>query len=140
MIRVLIADDHKLFREGLSLLLNAAPDMQIAGEARDGREAVELAQRVQADVILMDIEMPKLNGFQATQQLVREGSPAKVLMLSMRTDEQDVRDAARCGAKGYLIKNCGREELVQAIRLVHHNQPAVSPEVARFFSVPPGNS
>ena len=140
MIRVLIVDDHKLFREGVNLLLMAAPDVTIVGEARDGQEAMELAQRVQPDVILMDIEMPKLNGFQATQQLVGGGSAAKVVILSMRTDENDVRTAACSGAKGYLVKNCGREELISAIRLAHQNQPAVSPEVARFFLAQPGNT
>ncbi len=134
MIRVLIADDHKLFREGVMLLLMAAPDIAIVGEARDGHEAVELASRLRPDVILMDIEMPKLDGLQATRQLAAGDHAVRVLMLTMRTDEKDVRGAARAGAHGFLIKNSSREELVQAIRLVHQGQRVVSPSVAQFFS------
>ncbi len=131
MIRVLMVDDHQLFREGMRLLLKKAQDIQIVGEARDGQEAVELAQRLRPDVILMDIEMPGVNGFQATQQLTAAGNPAQILILSMRTDERDMHQATQSGAKGYLIKNISREELIEAIRLVHKNRPVSNTGIAR---------
>ncbi|OGO34046.1 MAG: hypothetical protein A2Z03_10320, partial [Chloroflexi bacterium RBG_16_56_8] len=93
MIRVLVVDDHQLFRQGLQLMLLKANDIQIVGEARDGKEAIELAQSVQPDVILMDIEMPGMNGLEATETLKAMGHPARILMLTMKTDERDVRAA-----------------------------------------------
>lgn len=134
MIRVLMVDDHQLFREGMRLLLKKAEDIQIVGEARDGQEAVAVAQRLQPDVILMDIEMPGMNGFQATQELTAAGNPAQILILSMRTDERDVRQATQSGAKGYLIKNIGREELIETIRSVYMNRPRSGPVVAQSSS------
>lgn len=135
MIRVLMVDDHQLFREGLRLLLKKAQDIEIVGEARDGQEAIAQAEQLRPDVILMDIEMPGVNGIQATQRLTTAGTRAQILVLSMRTDERDVREAAESGAKGYLIKNISREELIEAIRSVHKNKPVASPSIARFFSV-----
>jgi DNA-binding NarL/FixJ family response regulator len=133
MIRVLVVDDHLLFRQGLSLLLSQAKDIQIIGEARDGQEAVELAQRLNPDVILMDIEMPRVNGLRATEQLTTSKHPARILILSMKEAEQDVRAAAQSGAQGYLIKNCSREELIKAIRSVYEGRLAISPEIASYF-------
>ncbi len=133
MIRVLIADDHQLFRQGLRLLLSQATDIHIVGEARDGQEAVDLAQRLNPDVILMDIEMPHVNGLRATEQLTTSKHPARVLILSMKEAGKDVHAAAQSGAQGYLIKNCGREELIQAIRTVYEGGLACSPEVASYF-------
>ncbi len=134
MIQVLIADDHQLFRQGVKALLRSAQDIRIVGEARDGQEAVELAERLQPDVILMDLEMPRMNGFAATEQLTARGNRARILVLSMRTDEQSAHLAAQSGAVGYLVKNCSRDELVAGIRSVQQSQPACSPQVAPFFS------
>jgi DNA-binding NarL/FixJ family response regulator len=135
-IRVLLADDHQLVRQGIEALLMAAKDIEIIGEARDGVEAVELAQRLQPDIVLMDIQMPRLDGLAATRQLVAAGCPTRVLVLSMREDEEAARRAAEAGAWGYQIKNSSREELVQAIRTVYRGVRAVSPAVAEFFSAP----
>ncbi len=132
MIRVLIVDDHQLVRQGLMALLIKARDIEIVGEARDGQEAIELAQQKHPDVILMDIEMPRLNGIRATAQLTALGHPARVLILSMRDDEKDVRDAIQSGALGYLVKNSSREELIEAIRCVNQGNPIFSPSVASF--------
>ena len=133
MIRVLIVDDHLLMRQGINALLIKAQDITIVGEARDGKEALELAERLQPDVILMDIEMPRLDGLQATRQLVDSGNPAKIIILSMRTDETTVRRAVDCGAQGYLVKNSGREDLIGAIRLVYEGGRAASPDIESFF-------
>lgn len=133
MIHVLVVDDHQLFRQGLSALLMAAKDIEIIGEARDGQEAIELAQQLQPDVILMDLEMPRVNGFAATKQLTAQGHPAQILVLSMRTDEKDVRAAAQSGAIGYLVKNCSRDELLAGIRAARQGNRVVSPNVASYF-------
>lgn len=134
MIRVLIVDDHQLFREGLGQLLSQATDIRIVGEARDGQEAIELTQRLNPDVILMDIEMPRVNGLRATEQLTTSKHPARILILSMKEAEPDVHAAAQSGAQGYLIKQCDREELIQAIRSVNEGGLACSPEIASYFS------
>lgn len=134
MIRVLIVDDHKLFRQGLSALLYSAADIQIVGEARDGLEAIALAHRLQPDVILMDIEMPEMDGIEATRQLVAEHTPSKILVLSMRTNAEHVQQAAASGAHGYVVKNSERRQLASAIRSVHAGHVACSPEIAQFFA------
>ncbi len=134
MIRRLIVDDHQLVRQGLCALLMKAQDIEIVGEARDGQEALELAQLVQPDVILMDIEMPRLNGLRATAQLAAARNRARVLVLSMRDDEKDVRAAVEAGAIGYLVKNSSREELIQAIRSVYQGHPVYSPSVTGFLA------
>ncbi len=133
MIRVLIVDDHQLMRQGVVALLLKAKDIRIVGEARDGQEAVEMAARVQPDVILMDIEMPRLNGLRATEQLTRDGTPARIIILSMRSDANDVREAMRSGAQGYLIKNSSREDLIAAIRAVSQGRQVFSPEVSSYL-------
>ena len=133
MIRVLIVDDHLLMRQGINALLIKAQDITIVGEARDGKEALELAERLQPDVILMDIEMPRLDGLQTTCQLVDSGHPAKIIILSMRTDEKTVRRAVDCGAQGYLVKNSGRDDLIGAIRTVYDGGRAASPDIESFF-------
>ncbi|MBI4790607.1 MAG: response regulator transcription factor [Chloroflexi bacterium] len=133
MIRVLIVDDHMLMRQGVCALLMKAPEIKVVGEARDGKEAIERAAHLQPDVILMDIEMPRLDGLQATCQLTQDGSAARIIILSMRTDEKSVRRAADCGAHGYLIKNSGRADLIDAIRSVNGGQRVASPEVESYF-------
>ncbi len=117
----------------MALLLKAR-DIHIVGEARDGQEAIDLAQRVNPDVILMDIEMPRLNGLRAADQLKALGHPARILMLSMKTEEKDVRAAARSGAQGFVVKNSSRDELIGAIRSVYQGKRVVSPSIAPFFS------
>lgn len=140
MIQVLVADDHQLFRQGVRALLRSVPDIQIIGEARDGQEAVELAQQLQPDVILMDLEMPSMNGLAATQRLTAAGHPARILVLSMRSDEMAVRDAVKNGARGYLIKSCSRDDLVAGIHAVYAGNRYTSPEISSLFSQEHGRS
>ncbi len=122
MIRVLIAEDHKLVRDGFIAQLTNAENIEVVGEARNGAEAVELARRLQPDVILMDIEMPRLNGFRATEQLTAMGHRARVLITSMLDDEKNVRAALSSGAYGYYIKGGPTKELVKAIQMVHRGE------------------
>src|SRR5512135_2272297 len=116
MIRVLIVEDHHLVRQGIRALLEKAEDMQVVGEARDGQEAVEIAEKLEPDVIVMDLSMPRLNGSQATERIRALHLPSQVVMLSMYSDETLVRQALRCGAKGYLLKHSVTEELLLAVR------------------------
>lgn len=133
MIRVLIVDDHQLVRQGVIALLNKAQDISIAGEARDGKEALESAGHLRPDVVLMDIEMPRMDGLRATRELLARQPDSKVLILSMRSDESVVRDAAKAGARGYLFKNSNREELISAIRIVNEGGRYCSPDFDCYF-------
>jgi DNA-binding NarL/FixJ family response regulator len=133
-IRLLIADDHRLMRQGIRALLAVAEDIEVVGEACDGVETVELALELQPDVILMDIQMPRLDGLGATRQIVAAGSAARVLMLTMRADQEAARQAAQAGAWGYQIKNSDRYELIAAIRSVHQGIRVASAPVAGPFS------
>lgn len=129
-IRVLLADDHAILRRGLRALLNAEPDIQVVGEAGDGRETVSLAEEVRADVVVMDITMPQLNGIEAARQL--QGKCA-VIVLSMHSDEGYVLRALKAGARGYLLKDAVESDLIQAIRAVHKGKAFFSPEISRML-------
>lgn len=118
MIRVLIADDHKLVREGFQLLLSRAKDIDVVAEARDGQEALEIAERMSPDVVLMDITMPKMNGIQATKLIRERCSKTQVIVVSMVADEILLSQARANGAKGYISKNDCFERLVSEIRSV----------------------
>ncbi len=133
MIRVLIVDDHQLVRQGVCALLAKAHDIQIVGEAKDGKDALESADHLTPDVVLMDIEMPRMDGLRATIELLSRHPDSKVLILSMRSDEAVVRQAKRTGARGYLFKNSNREELISAIRIVGDGGSYCSPELTQFF-------
>ncbi len=122
MIRVLIVDDHKLVREGFQLLLSRAKDIQVVGEARDGKEAVELAERLSPDVVLMDITMPRMNGIQATKLIRGRRSKTEVIIVSMVSDETLLSQATACGAKGYISKNDCFDRLVSEIRSVYGSE------------------
>lgn len=115
-LRVLLVDDHLLFRKGLARLLNAQPDFEVVGEAADGLEAVEQARAQQPDVVLMDLRMPVCDGLEATRRIKRELGSARVVMLSVSEDEQDFLAAIRCGADGYLVKDMQPEALFQELR------------------------
>ena len=139
-IRVLIADDHPLFREGMRGRLDRVADVAVVGEAASGDEAVELAHKLEPDVILMDIKMPGLNGIEATREILRASPQIGVLMLTMFEDDDSVFAAMRAGAKGYLLKDSGGEGVVHAIRAVASGEAVFGPGVAErilgFFSAP----
>jgi DNA-binding NarL/FixJ family response regulator len=129
-IRVLLADDHAILRRGLRALLQAEPDIQVVGEAGDGRETVSLAEELRAEVVVMDITMPQLNGIEAARQL--QGKCA-VIVLSMHSDEGYVLRALKAGARGYLLKDAVESDLIQAIRAVHAGKAYFSPEISRLL-------
>ena len=118
MIRILLADDHALVRHGFRMILASQPDMEIAGEAGNGREAVELAEKLKPDVVVMDVTMPELNGIEATRRLIELSPRARVLALSMHKDAVYVREILRAGARGYLLKDSADTDLLAAVRAV----------------------
>jgi DNA-binding NarL/FixJ family response regulator len=139
-VRVLIADDHPLFREGMRGRLDRVADIAVVGEAASGEEAVELAKELVPHVVLMDIKMPGLNGIEATREILRASPRVGVLVLTMFEDDDSVFAAMRAGAKGYLLKDSGGEGVVYAIRAVTSGEAVFGPGVAEriigFFSVP----
>jgi DNA-binding NarL/FixJ family response regulator len=132
-IRILIADDHTLLRNGICALLKEVPDMVIVGEASDGREAVHLAGQLKPDVVLMDIAMPLLNGLEATRQIKREHPEINVLVLTMYDNEEYFREMLEVGASGYIIKRAAATELVSAIRAVYNGEAVLSPAITRLL-------
>ena len=130
MIRVMLADDHKIFREGLSSLLEKAKDIQVVGHAENGRQAVSLAAELHPDVVIMDVAMPDLNGIEATEQILAEAARVGVVALSMHADQRFVSAMLRAGASGYLLKDCAFQELVQAVQTVAAGEKYLSPAIA----------
>lgn len=126
-IRILLADDHTILRAGLKMMLNAQPDMEVIGEAQDGRQAIHEAQRLQPDVILMDITMPDMNGIEATKQIKRAQSEIKVLILTMHEHDEYIFQALRAGASGYMLKEAADTELITALHVVQSGQFYLSP-------------
>jgi DNA-binding NarL/FixJ family response regulator len=131
MISVLIADDQDLIRKGLRMLLEAEPDLHVAGEAGDGSQAVALARRLDPDVILMDVRMPGLDGIEATAHLAQGGSRAKILMLTTFNLDEYVYHAMKAGASGFLLKDATREQLTGAIRAVCAGETLLAPAITR---------
>jgi len=129
-ITVLIADDHTILRRGLVSLLSLSDNIEVIGEAGDGRAAVEMAQRLEPDVVLMDLSMPVLNGLEATTQLKRDAPLIKVLILSAHDNDEYVAQVVRSGANGYVLKNTSPDELNEAIRAVHSGQAFFSPSLS----------
>ncbi len=129
-IRILLADDHAVVRQGFKMILGAQPDMEIVGEAGNGREAVELAERLKPDVVVMDVAMPELNGIEATRRLGDSATHARVIALSMHKDSVYVREVLRAGARGYLLKDSGAGDLVSAVRAVAQGEGYLSPAVS----------
>ena len=130
-VRVLIADDHALFREGVRSLLAALADIEVVGEVEDGRAAVEEALRLRPDVVLMDITMPRLDGIEATRQIHARDPAIRVLVLTMHDNEEVFFKALSAGAAGYVLKRSGGDELAAAIRSTHQGQSYLSPLLAR---------
>jgi len=131
-IRLIIADDHHLVREGIRSILENEPGFVIIGEATNGREAVTLTKNLCPDVILMDVSMPLLNGLEATRQLQRDCPGIKIIGLSVHEDEEIIRKMLAAGAMGYLTKFSDSVELIQAIKTVHHGEMALSPAITRL--------
>ena len=129
-IRIILADDHKITRDGLKALLENQKNMTVVGEAENGRKAVRLAMELQPDVVVMDINMPELNGIEATRQIKAELPEAKIIALSMYSDKRYVVGMLKAGVSGYLLKNCAFDELVSAISAVVKNQNYMSPKIA----------
>ena len=130
-IRVLIADDHPLFRKGLRGLLESVTEIEVLGEATDGEEAIALSQHLQPDVIFMDIHMPGVNGIEATRRILHVSSSVEVLVLTMYEDDDSVFAAMRAGARGYLLKGVDQEEVLRAINAVSSGEAIFSPSIAR---------
>jgi len=130
-IRVVLADDHRMMREGIRALLERQEDVEVIGEAADGREAVRLADRLCPDVVVMDVSMPLLNGIEATRQIRRDCPDVKVLILTVHEDQDYVARLLAAGASGYIIKKAGGEELVRAIQTVHRGDAFLHPSIAR---------
>ena len=129
-IRVLLADDHDLFREGLAGIIDAQEDMQVVGEAYDGLEVIVKAEELKPDLILMDIQMPGCDGLEATLKIKKELPETTIVMLTVRDDEEKLFDAIRYGAQGYLLKNIRSRELLEMLRGAVQGEAAISPLLA----------
>lgn len=129
-IQVLIADDHIVVRSGLQLLLDAKPDISVVGEAIDGKEALALAERLQPDVILMDITMPGMDGLTATRKIIREWPSIKVLALTMHRSDGYFFEMLQAGASGYILKGAETDELIHAIRIIANGEVFLYPSMA----------
>jgi DNA-binding NarL/FixJ family response regulator len=129
-IRVLIADDHTLFREGLMALLQSAPDIDVVAAAKDGKEVVEIAASQLPDVILMDIQMPELNGIEATRKIIQNSPHIGVIVVTMFEDDDSVFAAMRAGARGYILKGADQNDMLRAIRSVAEGEALFGPTIA----------
>lgn len=133
MIRVLLADDHGVVRKGLRFLLAQEPDIEVVGEAEDGREAVKAAADLSPNVVIIDIAMPNLNGIDAAAQICKSDARVGVVILSMHSDEEFIIRALSAGAKGYLLKDAAEPDLVRAVRTVAAGKTFFSPEIAHLL-------
>lgn len=129
-IRVLVADDHIFFRDGIRALLTAAPEVELVGEAGTGDEAVDLALRLQPDVVLMDVQMPGCNGIEATRRITSHSPHIGILVVTMFDDDTNVFQAMRAGARGYLLKGANHMDLLRAIHAVGKGEAIFSPQIA----------
>jgi DNA-binding NarL/FixJ family response regulator len=130
--KVLIADDHQLFREGLVNLISSAPDIEVIAEAKDGKEATEKAQKLKPDVVLIDIGMPVMNGIEATRIIKKENPKIKVIAVSMHSDRQFVKGVLEAGADGYLLKNCTYRQLIDAVQSVISGKKYLSDDITEM--------
>ena len=128
--RILIADDHPLFRGGIRTLLETLPDMEVVGEATTGAEAVEMAHMHAPDIVLMDLKMPEMSGIEATRRILEVHPQTRILMITMFEDDPSVFTAMRAGARGYILKDAERDDIVRAIRAVGRGEAIFSPSIA----------
>src|SRR2546429_280150 len=128
--RILVADDHEVVRRGLCALLQAQPALEICGEANDGREALEKAQKLKPDVVILDIGMPSLNGLEATRQILKSNPQTKVLILTLHDSDQVVREVLNAGARGFLLKSDAARDLVAAVGALRRGKNYFSSQVA----------
>ena len=133
MIRILLADDHRLVRSGLRRLLETQPDMEVVGEAGDGETTVAEAQRLRPDVVLMDIAMPRGGGLEATRRIAEAGLAARVLVLTAHAEEQYLLPVIRAGGAGYLLKSAADDDLIDAVRAVHRGEAFLPPSAAAML-------
>jgi Response regulator containing a CheY-like receiver domain and an HTH DNA-binding domain len=133
LIRILLADDHTVIRNGLRVLLDRQPEFQVVAEAADGRQAVEKVERERPDVVIMDLAMPNLNGIEAARQICSRFPRTAVVVLSMHSDESYVLRALDAGARGYLLKHAAEDELIHAIHAVHQGKAVFSPAVSHML-------
>jgi len=129
-IRILLADDHAVVRQGFKMILAAQPDFEIVGEAGNGREALEMAEALTPDVVVMDVAMPELNGIEATRRISASLPKTRVLALSMHKDSVYVREILRAGARGYLLKDAIDRDLLEAVRAIARGEGYISPAVS----------
>lgn len=141
-VRVLVADDHPVYRDGLAALLRTVPGVQVVGTAADGEEAVAAAERLQPDVVVMDVQMPRLDGVAATRRVTSTSPSTGVVVLTMSEDDETVFAALRAGARGYLLKGADADEVVLAVRTVAAGGAVLGPSLAaritQFFTGGPG--
>lgn len=142
-IRVLVADDHTLFRDGLRALFASLPEYELVGEAASGEEAIALAEDLQPDVVLMDIQMPGVNGIEATRQILKTSPHIGVVVVTMFEDDDSVFAAMRAGARGYVLKGADQSQMLRAIQAVARGEAlfgtAVAERLMNFFATPPGD-
>lgn len=130
-IRILIADDHPVVREGMAAMFNNIPDLDLVGQAEDGEQAVELAKKLKPDVILLDIVMPRKDGLQAISEIIQNDPAARILVVTSFTEDDKVFPAIKSGAQGYLLKDAPPEVLLQAIRDIYRGELSLHPTIAR---------
>ena len=132
-VRIVLADDHTVMRNGLRLLLERQPHLQVVGEAADGRQAVALSESANPDVVIMDIGMPNLNGIEAARQIVNRNPRTAIAILSMHSDESYVLRALNVGARAYILKESAEDDLIRAVRSVHSGKSFFSPAISRML-------
>jgi DNA-binding NarL/FixJ family response regulator len=134
VIRVILVDDHAVVRAGLKAVLGGAKDIDVIGEASNGREAIALAERLKPDVAVMDLSMPEVDGREATIEMVKKGLPTRVLVLTMHAEEEYLMSALEAGVAGYLVKSAADRELVNAVRAIAHGDMYMGPSAGRVLA------